>query len=635
MSRINTIKSRPKKNNSHSKKIHYSDCLTTQGFDMKLNRFSASKQTTSFRKTLVALAIPLATSSGHAAILTVNSTGDGGAGCTLREAVQSANANANLNNGCGIGSAIALDTIEFLVPNVELANGEITISDDLQVNTVGSNVTINANGTSRIFNISNASVTLNDLTLTGGNGSDGNSSYGEGGAVYVGGGSLVMQNCVVHSNTAATNAGGGISGRADLLSISNSRIYNNVAQSAGGIADRDNTLTIVNSQITSNTATYYGSGGMVVGSYQATITSSTVSGNTGVTEGGGIFFDRTDASILNSTISNNYLTGQSDGDFFGGRGGGLAAEDSSLVITNSKIESNIATASGGGLYGLASDIRLVNSTISGNNALALGEYSTAIGGGGIFITMRSSSFGTSNSQIYLYGSTVDNNHSARDGGGILIAPEDGNGSADVIAINSTISKNSSTYLGAGVHQINDGDFGGYAATMSANVSTSGAGGISASGADAELALANSIVAGNRSTSSSHEIRLTNGASLVLGSEDNIFGQSEFTTVDSFFGLSISAANFFATSDGNNRNPLSQRSAPLQNNGGRTRSHALPRDSIAIDNGGAPVCNLVGTTDQRGPNNRNDGQCDIGSVEYFEDTCFVVPTADNKVINFCL
>jgi predicted outer membrane repeat protein len=340
--------------------------------------------------------------------------------------------------------------------------------------------------------------------------------------------------------------------------------------------------------------------------------------------------------LLNSEISHNYLSGESDeDDFVGGRGGGLAVEESTLIIINSKVKNNTATASGGGIYALASGVAIIDSTISGNSALALGEYSDAIGGGGIYMTMRSSSFTGANSQIKMYGSTVDNNISARDGGGILIAPQMSNGAADVISYNSTISNNSATFLGGGVHHINDGDFGAYATTISANTSVNGAGGISASGAEAALSIGNSIVAGNRSTSSSHEIRLTSGAIFNPFSQANVFGQAEFTNAESFIGVTISAANIFATSNGSNPQVLDQIISPLRNNGGRTRTHALPKDSIAIDNGVEFICDDYLTVDQRGPNNRKDNECDIGSVEYFDESCFVVPTKNSKLVFFCL
>ncbi|RBP51258.1 choice-of-anchor Q domain-containing protein [Arenicella xantha] len=608
---------------------------------MNLDKHGNTRNIRRFKKTLLALAIPFAASTGHAAIFVVNSDVDSAAGCTLREAVQTANANMNLDNGCGVGSAAGVDTIEFSVSSVKLANGELTITDDVYINPSANDVTIDAANTSRIFNIVDAKVTLSHLTLTGGDGSDGGlpKDYDDGGAIYVNRGNLILQNTVLYGNTAVYGSGGAIAARADLLTINDSQIHNNTAVSGGGISDRSDHLIISDSQVTSNTATMYDAGGIFVGSDTATITGATISGNSAKTSGGGLSLSGTSASISNSSVSNNYLAGISDdGSFFGGRGGGLEVSSSSLSIVRSQISLNTATGSGGGIYTIASDVSVQDSSISSNRAQALGEVSTAIGGGGIYITMRSSSFASANSQITLHGSTIANNVSGHDGGGILNAPQAGNGETIIDILNSTISNNSAANLGGGVHQINESEIISYGSTLSENTSVFGAGGISANGSDSFVSLSNTIVAGNRSEFSSSEIRLDGGSIFTLEVGHNVLGRAKFTTAESFSGVPITGDNIFATSDGNNPQILNQIISPLSNNGGPTRTHALPIGSIAIDNGDAFICDLYFSgADQRGPNNRQDSHCDIGSVEYFieDDACFVVPTANAKLVTFCL
>ena len=55
-----------------------------------------------FNKSCLAVAVgQLISVSSHAATITVNSNTDDGVGCTLREAVVSANTSINQGNGCG------------------------------------------------------------------------------------------------------------------------------------------------------------------------------------------------------------------------------------------------------------------------------------------------------------------------------------------------------------------------------------------------------------------------------------------------------------------------------------------------------------------------------------------------------
>ncbi len=602
---------------------------------------NARRQTTArhLKKTLLAVALPLAVAPAHAAIITVTNGGDGTAGCTLREAVETTNANMNLGNGCGGSGFAPIDTIVIGVNAVALRNGELELSDDIEITSPANSATIDAAGTSRIFSINGAKVTLSDLTLTGGDSSNGGTPkvFNEGGAIYVESGTLTVERCIIRGNSAVDDAGGAIASRGTVTEINNSRIYDNSAYSSGGVVSFGITTRIVNSQITSNTATNREGGGVYIKSDTVTLTGVTISNNSAISIAGGIRLASSSGTIRNSTISNNVVDSEIDGaDVFGGRGGGLSTEASNISIFNTEISGNTASGRGGGIYGVASEIELTDSSITSNRALAEGQASGALGGGGVFLTMRDSSFSGLNSNIRFTQSTIANNFSARDGGGVLLAPQAGNGRVISLLLNSTVSNNSATYIGGGVRAINDSGFGSYAATISENHSGFGAGGVAAQGAAATVLFTSSIVSGNTSDFTAQEVRLSSGASLE-DAQDNVFGQNQFTNLQSFYGIPINSDNIFATSNGDSPAPLRDILGPLTSNGGPTRTHALAPNSIAVDQGSTEICNFVAGRDQRGAGNRTDGLCDIGSVEFFEneESCFVVPLQNGGATVFCL
>jgi len=179
-------------------------------------------------------------------------TGVAGAQCTLRAAVEQANALASN------------DRIFFLLPNnstvtLTTANGgEIQIEDNGTLQIIGmgaNNLTIDGGaGTNRIFYINEATVTISGVTLTGGNGI-GQGANGAGGAILAEGGSLTLDRVHVTGNSTPNGAGGGVLFFGGTHRISNSTFSANTALNCGGFDNEDSTLTVVNSTISGNTAT--------------------------------------------------------------------------------------------------------------------------------------------------------------------------------------------------------------------------------------------------------------------------------------------------------------------------------------------------------------------------------------------
>lgn len=209
----------------------------------------------------------------------------------------------------------------------------------------GGTVTISGGGKYGIFDVSTSqSLTLSNLTLTGGIGTDASGDF-VGGAIYAETGTtLVVQNSTITGNTAQT-AGGAIAA-VGSVEVQNSTISNNTAGEGGGLYTA-----------------------------QATIRGSTFSGNSS-TYGGGIF----SSGVL--IISDSTFTGNNaPANGTEGAGGAIlqyGGTGSSLTITSSTIVGNEAggtsgtPAGGGGIYDNAQNpgepVSLDDTVVAGNTA---------------------------------------------------------------------------------------------------------------------------------------------------------------------------------------------------------------------------------------------------------------------------
>ena len=173
---------------------------------------------------------------------------------SLREAITQANGSSGP------------DTIVFAA-NIEgttltLTQGELAVTQDLTIDgdkdNNGSAVTIDGNLSSRILNISGSGtdVELLDITLA-----RGRSPVDEnGGAVLLGGGSLIMRGATIQDSVADSAAGGGIAASSgSRLTLTSSTIIGNDG-SGRRYLSRQCMVRIVGSHISSNGAYYYGGG---------------------------------------------------------------------------------------------------------------------------------------------------------------------------------------------------------------------------------------------------------------------------------------------------------------------------------------------------------------------------------------
>ncbi|NER78777.1 MAG: hypothetical protein F6K42_04205, partial [Leptolyngbya sp. SIO1D8] len=339
---------------------------------------------------------------------TLTDVTDSGDGLTsLREALASAVSGDVITfDGSLSGSTITLAGTELAVTT------SLTIDGDLN-NDGTPDITVDANDSSRVFNVTDSnngvaqSVIIDGLIVTGGN---------------------------------TTGNGGGISNRETLL-LSNSIVTgnaagDNVVEGGAGIYNRTATLTVENTTISSNTAFGYGGGIRNTNAAVLIVNNSTISNNTSFNatntfyRGGGIHTQSSSVFINNSAISGNTAR----------LGGGIQSTDSDLTITNSTLSGNSSTSSGGGIYGRDNGfLKISNSTISGN--------SSGSDGGGVK-TISASHTTT------ITTSTFADNTSGSGGDGISATNSSTATLANTIVANGTsqtdVRGNVSTFLGVNI-----------------------------------------------------------------------------------------------------------------------------------------------------------------------------------------
>jgi len=288
---------------------------------------------------------------GHLIVTTLadelNNDGD----CSLREAVQAANANA-LVDTCGSGGVLT-DTITFDIAGIITVTSQLSVTAGGLLQVDGGNVITTSGGLiTRVWWVEvDSNLSLHHLAVV-----NGLSNYG-GAGLYNNSGNVLITDTSFSGNV-AYNGGGGIYTDGSL-SITNSSFYGNSAITLGGGAITNNGhLTITNSSFFGNSADTFGGG--IDNFWTLTITKSTFSENIAGLSGGGIFSNFY-LTIDNSTFSGNHAY----------HGGGVTG--GTIYINNSTFSGNTAVNEGGGVQSLC-NLNIYNSTFSGN---------TASNGGGI------------------------------------------------------------------------------------------------------------------------------------------------------------------------------------------------------------------------------------------------------------
>jgi hypothetical protein len=362
----------------------------------------------------------------------------------------------------------------------------------------------------------------------------GNMSTGEGGGIYIGKNAAVsIRHSQISGNSRITSSdlwGGGICIAGGRLSISDSRIENNVAGRGGGIR-------VVAGRLESRRCVYAGNsvgsrGGAVETSSGsvAVFHSDSLAGNSASLGGGLINESRSEIRLANCVLTGNTAS----------EGGGLYnSGDSKAEIDSCIIELNKAMRSGGGVDN-GGQMRMTVVRITGNSA--------GSGGGGI----------RQNGILAVNHSEISDNTAGK-GGGLYTE----NSSATLSV--TTVSGNAATVNGGGIYHRSGKCELNYI-TLAAN--SAPAGKSSGIHAIAYPSIRSSIISGNSGMDDFtggrlHESGAGNSYSNIIGADFYAYGNRSGSS------LAFDAANHLGTL--------------AFNRGAFTRTHALKWKDSSADN----------------------------------------------------
>ncbi len=313
--------------------------------------------------------------------LTVTTLSDavGNNGLSLREALAIANSS---------GTADRIVFASGLSGTITLEQGQLTISSNVTISgdTTGDSVAdiaISGNNSSRIFNVTAGTSTVDALVLK-------NGVSNLGGAILVSqNASLTVDNSVITSNQTVAgqpeaSRGGGIA-NLGILVVKNSTVEHNTAFDHGGGVFNRGSFTAVNSTFSDNSAGS-SAGGILSDAGLFTATSITVSGNSAAL-GGGIV-NESQFVAHNITVSLNN----------GGSYGGGVFNTGSFQVSNSIILGNghggstaevfgSYDASGLNIIGSGSDTNASDGVINASFGSVFGNNGLADNGGSVSTIM--------------------------------------------------------------------------------------------------------------------------------------------------------------------------------------------------------------------------------------------------------
>jgi len=534
---------------------------------------------------LLALCLPV--SPGFAQTFTVDTTGDsvdaspgdgtcadGAGACSLRAAVQEANALAGADI---IDLPAGTYTLSIAGAGEDsAATGDIDISEAVTIRGAGAATTlVDGNGAvtgDRIFHfLSTADASgVSGLTLSNGNAS------AHGGAIYTTN-DLAVDDVIFQNNQAGSNGGALASWTTTAtMTVSNATFTGNTANSYGGAILAGGILELSTSAFSNNSA--QGLGGAIYGHNGSTLNISgcTIDGST--TAWGAVSTnDGATINISDSTISNTTPAA-------GSYARGVMGRDSLITLTRTTVKGNTGGVACISNTAGCTGLNIIDSAIEQNTAVFVGTYS--FDGLGVY----------SEGPTTISGSSISNNtatqslNSAARGAGIYCT-------GDLTISNSTISGNAIPGNGTAGALYFTGTTGTITnATITSNHADMDQGGIYVNNASSTLTISNSIISGNWSSQNPSK-------NCYVGSGQIISGGHNIEN--------LATCPFTAAGDQLNTDPLI---TALADNGGPTQTRALQAGSPAIDAGDTAICAAapVSGVDQRGFS--RDATCDIGAYE---------------------
>ena len=452
-----------------------------------------------------------------------------------------------------------------------------------------------------IYNIGTATIVSSRLTDNSALGDFG----GQGGGIFNKG--VVTLDGSTLSNNQASDAtgvrilafGGGLyNDETGAATITDSTLSGNSSTRDGGAIENLGTLTIESSTLSENTADV---GGAIRSGGALTVVSSTLSDNLARTTGGAILGGGT-TTLTGSTLSGNLAPS-----------GGAIANGGDLTVHDSTLSSNSAIGAGGGGAIINTGSMIVtDSTISGNSYRAI--FNSAIGTATISGSTLSANpngaisnngtldfvDGTLSANTAVFGAAINNTGTLTVDGSTLSGNSTGgpgpfsglggaitNFAAGAATIaNSTLSGNSADERGGAIWNIGQVTVG--SSTIFGNSADEGGGIFNFV---SSLILDNTIVAGNTAATAGTDI-----AGGFTSNDHNLIGDSTDVV-------------FIGGSGNHDLYDVDPLLGPLQDNGGPTETHALLVGSPAINAGDASL-----TVDQRGFARPVGPATDIGAYE---------------------
>ena len=260
-----------------------------------------------------------------------------GGACTLRAAIQEANALASVNT---IIVPAGTHTLT-LAGNSEdsAATGDLDITREVFIQGAGAATTIVAQSTNdRVFDVLDLLGAIN-VRMAGLTIADGAPPAGQGGAGLQNVANLILLDSTVKDN-AAGDSGGGIK-NSGTMTINNSTVSDNTTTGgAAGIFNSNGSLTVINSAVHGN---------VVIGTSGA---------------GGGISHVGVSATL---TLTNVTISGNASG-LPSSSGGGLFTNGAgNVTLNNVTITDNAAPSGGGGIANFSTVLTLKNTIVAGND----------------------------------------------------------------------------------------------------------------------------------------------------------------------------------------------------------------------------------------------------------------------------
>ena len=369
---------------------------------MKLSLFASRKECSALALVTLAAAMPLtlihamADAPQGGLLYFVNTTSDtvvvgacqnGNPGCSLRGAIQTANAHPGAD-GISIDIPTSDPGYNGIFWTIRLTAALPDLTEGVDISGPGaSKLTVrrDTGGNYRIFNVTTTGlVTLSGMTIRDGN---------LGGIGASGGG-------IASSNASA------------ILQITNCALLNNAAPFGGGIYNAG-TLTLTNCTLSGN-STNLSDGGGTYNTGSMTVTACAFNNNTAQGYGGGIYSSGGNIGVTNCALSGNssHPTSGSNPD---ARGGGLFINSGTGTINKCAVTGNSATGMrvqgndgnglGGGVYVNSGTTNIVNCTLGSNSATGTGSISR---GGAIF---------NQGGTVNITNSTLSKNSGQNGGGG--------------------------------------------------------------------------------------------------------------------------------------------------------------------------------------------------------------------------